>query len=109
LAVVGERYHAFFFQATKPSELCAVRLGIAEEVAAFIQVHDREGIVRHMPDEWVDAFSAAGAPEQVAEAIQRWIVAGADSVVFQPLDGDPACLDEYSRYLMPLLKRAERA
>jgi alkanesulfonate monooxygenase SsuD/methylene tetrahydromethanopterin reductase-like flavin-dependent oxidoreductase (luciferase family) len=83
-------------------------LGIAEEVATFLQAHDREGIQRHMPDEWVDAFSAAGRPEQVAEAIQRWIVAGADSVVFQPLDGDPDCLDEYSRYLMPLLKRAER-
>jgi alkanesulfonate monooxygenase SsuD/methylene tetrahydromethanopterin reductase-like flavin-dependent oxidoreductase (luciferase family) len=83
-------------------------LGIAEEVATFLQAHDREGIQRHMPDEWVDAFSAAGRPEQVAEAIQRWIVAGADSIVFQPLDGDPDCLDEYSRYLMPLLKRAER-
>jgi len=79
-------------------------LGIAEEVATFLRAHDPEGIVRHMPDEWVDAFSAAGTPEQVAEAIQRWVVAGADSVVFQPLDGDPDCLDEYSRYLMPLLK-----
>jgi alkanesulfonate monooxygenase SsuD/methylene tetrahydromethanopterin reductase-like flavin-dependent oxidoreductase (luciferase family) len=79
-------------------------LGITEEVGMFLRAHDREGILRHMPDEWVDAFSAAGTPEQVAEAIQRWIVAGADSVVFQPLDGDPGCLDEYSRYLMPLLQ-----
>ena len=59
-------------------------LGIAEEVATFLQAHDSEGIVRHMPDEWVDAFSSAGTPEQVAEAIQPWTVAGADSVVFQP-------------------------
>lgn len=79
-------------------------LGMAGEVATFLKTHDSEGIAQHMPDEWVDAFSAAGAPEQVAEAIQSRIAAGADSVVFQPLNGDPECLDEYSRYLMPLLK-----
>ncbi len=57
-----------------------------------------------MPEAWVDAFSAAGTPEQAAQAIQRLAEAGADSVVFQPLNGDPDCLDEYIRYLMPLLK-----
>jgi alkanesulfonate monooxygenase SsuD/methylene tetrahydromethanopterin reductase-like flavin-dependent oxidoreductase (luciferase family) len=80
-------------------------LGIAAEVAAFIEAHGIDGLVRQMPDEWVDAFSAAGTPEQAADAIQRLIAAGADSVVFQPLDGDPTCLDEYIRYLMPQLKR----
>ena len=79
-------------------------LGIETEVAAFIQAHGFDGVERQMPDEWVDAFSAAGTPDQAADAIQRLIAAGADSVVFQPLDGDPACLDEYIRYLMPLLK-----
>jgi len=79
-------------------------VGIAAEVAAFIQAQGSDGVARHMPAEWVDAFSAAGTPEQVTDAIQRWFAAGADSVVFQPLDGDPACLDEYTRYLMPQLK-----
>ena len=79
-------------------------LGIEAEVAAFIQAHGFDGVERQMPDEWVDAFSAAGTPDQAADAIQRLIAAGADSVVFQPLDGDPACLDEYIRYLMPLLE-----
>ena len=79
-------------------------LGIEAEVAAFIQAHGFDGVERQMPDEWVDAFSAAGTPDQAADAIQRLIAAGADSVVFQPLDGDPACLDEYIRYLMLLLK-----
>lgn len=84
-------------------------LGIAEEVDAFIQAHGTDGIGRKMPDEWVDAFSAAGTSEQVADAIQRWIAAGVDSVAFQPLDGDPDCLDEYIRYLMPLLKPAKHS
>jgi len=79
-------------------------LGMAEEVEAFIEAHGREGVAQRMPDKWVDAFSAAGTPEQVVDSIQRLIVAGADSVVFQPLDGDPTCLEEYSQYLMPQLK-----
>jgi alkanesulfonate monooxygenase SsuD/methylene tetrahydromethanopterin reductase-like flavin-dependent oxidoreductase (luciferase family) len=79
-------------------------LGISAEVARFIETHGADSLVRNMPDEWLDAFSAAGTPEQAADAIQRLMDAGADSVIFQPLDGDPACLDEYIRYLMPLLR-----
>ena len=79
-------------------------LGLAAEVAAFVQAQGRDGVAQHMPDEWVDAFSAAGTPDQAAEAVLRLAAAGADSIVFQPLDGDPACLDEYSRDLMPRLR-----
>ena len=78
--------------------------GIAAEVDSFIQTHGQSGLAEHMPDEWLDAFSAAGTPEQAAAGIQRVFEAGADSVVFQPLNGDPDCLDAYIRYLMPLLK-----
>jgi 5,10-methylenetetrahydromethanopterin reductase len=79
-------------------------MGIAAEVAAFTQGRTPDEIAREMPDEWVDAFSASGTPEQAAGALQKWADAGADSLVFQPLDGDPDCLDEYIKYLMPLLK-----
>jgi alkanesulfonate monooxygenase SsuD/methylene tetrahydromethanopterin reductase-like flavin-dependent oxidoreductase (luciferase family) len=79
-------------------------LGIEKDVAALVNAHGVEGVAQHMPDEWLDAFSASGTPEQVAEAIQRWITAGADTVVLQPLDGDTDCMDEYIQYLMPLLK-----
>lgn len=79
-------------------------LGIERDVAALVNTHDAEGVARHMPDAWLDAFSASGTPEQVAEAIQRWFTAGADTVVLQPLDGDTDCMDEYIQYLMPLLK-----
>jgi alkanesulfonate monooxygenase SsuD/methylene tetrahydromethanopterin reductase-like flavin-dependent oxidoreductase (luciferase family) len=86
------------------TEVQLTPLGIEAEVAAFIQAHGIDGVAQHMPDEWLDAFAAAGTPEQVAAAIPRWAAAGADSIVFQPLDGDPACLDEYIRYLMPRLR-----
>jgi 5,10-methylenetetrahydromethanopterin reductase len=83
-------------------------VGRAAEVTAFIQAHGVDGVARYMPDEWLDAFSAAGTPEQAADAIQRLMAAGADSIVFQPLNGDPTCLDEYIRYLMPLLESTMR-
>ena len=81
-------------------------LGIAADIAAFIETHGVDGVAQQMPDEWLDAFSAAGRPEQTADAIRRLMAAGADSVIFQPLDGDTACLDEYIQYLMPVLKPA---
>lgn len=80
-------------------------LGIASEVADFFRTHNTvDEAAQNMPDEWVDALSAAGTPDEVAEAVQQWVKAGADSVVLQPLNGDPVCLDEYIRYLTPLRK-----
>jgi alkanesulfonate monooxygenase SsuD/methylene tetrahydromethanopterin reductase-like flavin-dependent oxidoreductase (luciferase family) len=79
-------------------------LGIESEVGHFLQKHGVDGLMQHMPDEWLDAFSASGTPEQAAEIIQRMYAAGTDTLIFQPLDGDADCLDEYIRYLMPLLK-----
>jgi hypothetical protein len=84
-------------------------LGIAAEVEAFIQAHGVDGVAQHMPDEWLDTFSAAGTPEHATEVIRRLSAAGADSIVFQPLNGDPDCLDEYIRDLMPQLKSTLRA
>ncbi len=79
-------------------------LGIGAEVEALLQAHGAAGMAQHMPDEWVDAFAAAGTPQQTANAVRRWQDSGADTIIFQPLNGDPDCLDEYIRYLMPLLK-----
>ncbi|OGO38046.1 MAG: hypothetical protein A2W35_21635 [Chloroflexi bacterium RBG_16_57_11] len=79
-------------------------LEIAGDVAEFIQSQGAEGVIERLPDEWVDAFGAAGTPEHVTHVLQRLIAAGPTSIVFQPLDGDPACLDEYIQYLMPRLK-----
>lgn len=79
-------------------------VGLTAEVAAFVQANGVEGLATGMPDAWLDAFAAAGTPEQAAAGIRRLFASGADSVIFQPLDGDPDCLEEYARYLMPLLK-----
>jgi hypothetical protein len=57
-----------------------------------------------MPEDWLDELSVSGKPEQAAAAVNRLAEAGTDSIVLQPLDGDPDCLDEYARYLLPLLR-----
>ena len=77
--------------------------GIEAEVANFVRRYDTiDEAAQNLPDEWVDAFAAAGTPEQVTDAIQRWVETGVDSIVFQPLFDDPDCLEEYIRYLSPL-------
>ena len=77
-------------------------LGIRAEVEDFLHINRNvEEIARNLPDAWVDAFTAAGAPDEVAEGIRRRFAAGADAVIFQPLNGDPECLGEYERYLKP--------
>jgi len=81
-------------------------LGITAEAGAFFQKYKAEDGAQQIPDAWLDAFSASGTPDQVTEAVQRWVETGADTVIFQPLNGDPDCLDEYIRELMPGLKQA---
>ena len=58
----------------------------------------------HISDAWLDALAAAGTPQQAADAVLRLAEVGVDTVVLQPADGDPGCLDEYARYLLPLLR-----
>jgi 5,10-methylenetetrahydromethanopterin reductase len=83
-------------------------LGIADEVTELLQVHGTDGLAERMPDAWLDAFAAARTPEQVIGSLQGWTESGADTIVLQPLNGDPACLDEYIRYLMPILLKEDR-
>ncbi len=79
-------------------------LGIAEEAAALYRNYGVDGAAQQMPEAWIDELAAAGTPDQAAAAVRRLAEAGADSIVLQPLHGDPDCLDEYVRYLLPALK-----
>ncbi|NSW54102.1 MAG: LLM class flavin-dependent oxidoreductase [Anaerolineae bacterium] len=79
-------------------------LGLAEEAAALVERYGTKEAAQHIPDAWVDALSASGTPRQAVDAIRRLWDAGATSVVLQPLDGDPDCLEAYARELLPLLR-----
>ena len=79
--------------------------GIIAEVEEFMQKYTTvEERTAALPDAWLDELAACGTPAQVEASIHRWIEAGADTVVLQPLWGDPDCLDEYVRFLAPLGK-----
>lgn len=78
-------------------------LGIADAAAQLYTDYGAEQVAEHIPEAWLDELSTSGTGEQAADAIRRLGEAGADSVVLQPPKGDPSCLDEYIRYLMPLL------
>lgn len=79
-------------------------LGIAAEVGAYLADHAPQELAQHMPDAWLDAFAASGTPAQVAAALDKWFAAGVNTLILEPLWGDPDCLKEYARFLMPLLK-----
>lgn len=79
-------------------------LGIAEDVQRLVDQYGVEGAAEQMPEVWLDELSVSGTPEQAAAAIDRLAEAGADSVILQPQDDRPECLDEYIRYLLPALK-----
>jgi hypothetical protein len=78
-------------------------LGIADEAAQLFNTVGVEQAALQMPEAWLDELSASGTPAQAVVSIQRLGEAGADSVVLLPPKGDPACLGEYIRDLMPLL------
>ena len=79
-------------------------LGIAAEALKLYQDRGANGAAQRMPEEWLDDLSISGTPDQAAASFKRIAEAGADSIVLQPLDDDPNCLDDYIHYLLPLLK-----
>jgi alkanesulfonate monooxygenase SsuD/methylene tetrahydromethanopterin reductase-like flavin-dependent oxidoreductase (luciferase family) len=79
-------------------------MGIAQEALKLYQEHGPVGAAQRMPEEWLDELSVSGTPEQAAESFSRLAAAGADSIVLQPQEDDPTCLDDYSKYLLPLIK-----
>jgi 5,10-methylenetetrahydromethanopterin reductase len=79
-------------------------LGIADEAQALLDQYGIEGAAERMPEAWLDELTVSGTPDQAAAAITRLGEAGADSVILQPQDGSPECLDEYIRYLLPALQ-----
>lgn len=79
-------------------------LGIADEAAALFTTYGAAGAAERMPEAWLDEISVSGTPEQAAATINRMGEAGADSVILLPSKGDREALDEWIKYLMPVIK-----
>ncbi len=58
--------------------------GISDHVRA-ISEGGPEQVEREMPDEWIDDLAIAGTPDECAAKIQRFLDAGADSVILYPV------------------------
>ena len=85
------------------AEVQVAAAGLSDEVGDFVRQRGAAALETALPDAWMEALAAAGTPGQAAAALARLAEAGADSLVLQPLNGDPDCLDEYIAHLLPLL------
>jgi alkanesulfonate monooxygenase SsuD/methylene tetrahydromethanopterin reductase-like flavin-dependent oxidoreductase (luciferase family) len=79
-------------------------LGIKDEAQGLLNQYGAEGAAERMPEAWLDDLSISGTPEQAAASYRRLADAGADSIILLPQENTPECLDEYIRYLLPLIK-----
>lgn len=58
--------------------------GINEQLGDMLSRGGAETVANEMPDEWIDWFSVAGEPDEVAEGVGRLYDAGASSVMLAP-------------------------
>ncbi|MFQ5914495.1 MAG: LLM class flavin-dependent oxidoreductase [Nitrospinota bacterium] len=64
------------------------------------------GVVDSIPDEWVDRFGIAGAPQESAERLASLSSLGVDAVFILPITEDShAFLKTFSERLLPRLRR----
>ncbi len=77
--------------------------GLYEESRTLLTLGPTEA-ARSLPDEWLSMLTVSGTPEQASASVMALAEAGATSVVLQPQANHPECLDDYIRYLMPLLR-----
>jgi 5,10-methylenetetrahydromethanopterin reductase len=62
--------------------------GISEPLAQMIARGGVDTVAAEMPDEWLDALTVCGTPEDCTAGIQRLLDAGADSVALFPIPSE---------------------
>jgi alkanesulfonate monooxygenase SsuD/methylene tetrahydromethanopterin reductase-like flavin-dependent oxidoreductase (luciferase family) len=96
---------AFYLAAVGPTPLTGA-IGINDEVAELV-ADGYDAVVERMPEEWVDRLAISGTPAEVAERIEQYWAAGADSVVLspQPADSVGTQLELIAAEVLPRLHR----
>lgn len=80
-------------------------LGIQEEVAQILAAHGTAGFAAAMPDHWLDALTVSGSVQDCVEAVQRFVDAGVDSLIFVlPLEDEEAQIELLANELLPRLR-----
>lgn len=80
---------AFYIAATGPCPLFA-SIGANAAIADMIARGGADTVAAEMPDEWVDAFSVTGGPDDGKAGIATLLASGADKVVVVPVVADNA-------------------
>lgn len=74
---------AFYLAAVGPTPLTEV-IGINDALKSLLASGGLDSVAEGMPGHWIDELAIAGTPAEVAERIEQYWTAGADSVVLSP-------------------------
>lgn len=77
-------------------------LGITEDVQKLLDEGGVDKLASDMPEEWITQLAVVGTPDDCRDAIQKLADAGADSVVFVPVEDDLGTLEQIGSSLLPL-------
>jgi 5,10-methylenetetrahydromethanopterin reductase len=77
---------AFYIDALGPTPLTGA-IGINDAVVE-LAAGGYDALVEGMPEDWIDRLAIAGTPAEVAERIEQYWAAGADSVILSPQPAD---------------------
>lgn len=96
---------AFLFSVF-PRNAYTEHYGCADELERILARGGPEAVAREMPEAWLDDFAVAGAPDECAERIDRYLEAGATSVIIapQPADQYASTLELTAREVFPRLR-----
>jgi 5,10-methylenetetrahydromethanopterin reductase len=80
--------------------------GIQDEVMQVLVEHGEAGFAAAVPDRWLDMLTVSGTPQDCIASVQRFIEAGADSIVFIPPEqGEVGQIERLARDLLPAFRR----
>jgi alkanesulfonate monooxygenase SsuD/methylene tetrahydromethanopterin reductase-like flavin-dependent oxidoreductase (luciferase family) len=80
-------------------------VGIQDEITQLLKDHGEAGLAERMPDSWLDKLTVSGTPLDCADSVQRFVEAGADSVVLvPPFEDEIGQINRLKEDLLPLLR-----
>ncbi len=80
--------------------------GIQDEITQVLNEYGEAGFAAAMPDRWLDLLTVSGTTQDCIASVQRFIEAGADSVVFVlPERGEAGQIERLARELIPAFRR----
>lgn len=99
-----------FLMSVFPRNAYTEHYGCADELERIVARGGPAAVAQEMPEAWLDDFAVAGAPDECAERIDRYLAAGATSVIIAPLPADQyaATLELTAREVFPRLRHPIR-